>query len=305
MVPPRGSQEHVAVGNINIDVTLRVPRLPRPEENLRATEHWICLGGAASNYAIAVSRLGQKAILVARAGREAVALGLLEKLRRDGVDLSYVEVCDEPSGVVVVLLSQGPRGSFKSMVTFRGANEGLSASMLPDRGDVTHLASVVPELVFEACRRNRLCTYDPGGEAFRNPEGVARVSASVDYLFLNNRELEAVTGDRDPLSATTLVRDRLKMVVVKHGSGGAMLIDSGGLIARAEPPPTGAVDVTGAGDAFDAAFNSWLIWRGDPVEALRAGVAAGTAKVTRRGSSNMPYTEDVISLLGRVKLFRA
>jgi ribokinase len=301
MVPPRGSQEHVAVGNINIDITLRVPRLPRPEENLRALDHWISLGGAASNYAIAVSRLGQRALLVARAGREAVALGLLEKLRSNGVDLSYVEVCDEPSGVVVVLLSQGPQGSFKSMVTFRGANEGLNASMLPDRGDVTHLASVTPELVLEACRPGRLCTYDPGGEAFRDPEWVARASTSVDYLFLNTRELEAVTGDNDPLSAASLIKGRLKMVVVKHGSGGAALVDSGGLVARAEAPRVKPIDVTGAGDAFDAAFNAWLLWRRDPVEALRAGVAAGTAKVARRGSSNMPYLEDIAEILDRVK----
>jgi len=304
MVPPRNSQEHVAVGNINIDVTLRVPRLPRPEENIRAIEHWIGLGGAASNYAIAVSRLGQRVSLVARAGREAVALGLLERLKEAGVDLSHVEVSDEPSGIVVVLLPHSPRGSFRSMITFRGANEGLRASMIPERGDVIHLASVTPEIVGEACGSRRLCTYDPGGEAFRDPQGVSRASAGVDYLLLNAKELGALTGDSNPESATTLLEGRLKMVAVKHGRGGAVLVDRGGVLARAVPPPLGVVDVTGTGDAFDAAFNIWLLWRGDPLEALRAGVAAGAAKVARRGSSNMPRLEEVSELLGRVKMAR-
>ena len=300
MLPPRGTQEHVAVGNINIDISLRVPRIPGPDENVRAVDYWVGLGGAASNYSIAVARLGQRAVLVARAGREAVALGLLERLAGEGVDTGNVEVVDEPSGVVVVLLVAGE--GYRSMVTVRGANEGLRASMLPPGGDVVHLASVPPGLVREACRARRLCTYDPGGEAFRDPEGVAGAARSVDYLFLNSRELEALTGQREAEAATALAGGRLRAVIVKCGGGGAVIVDSSGIVASARPPRVPVVDVTGAGDAFNAAFNMWILWRADQLEALRAAVAAGAAKTARRGSSNMPRPGEVEVLIPRVEV---
>ncbi|MEB3852058.1 MAG: PfkB family carbohydrate kinase [Desulfurococcales archaeon] len=303
MVPPRLAQEHVAVGNINLDITVRVPRLPGPEENVKASEYWIGLGGAATNYAVATARLGQRARLVAVAGREAERLGLLDALRREGVDIGGVRVSGEPTGIVIVLLSPGRGEEARSMVTMRGANLLLEPSMVPEGGDVVHLASVRPGLVGEVCEGRALCTYDPGGESFHNPEGVASAAGMAHYLMLNLRELEAITGGGGVEAATSLVSGRLRLVVVKYGSGGAALVDASGVVAEARPPRLGRpVDVTGAGDAFDAAFNVWLLWRGDPLEALRAAVAAGAAKVGRRGSSNMPGPDEVASLAARVEV---
>ena len=300
MLPPRSSQEHVAVGNINIDISFRLDKLPGPEENVKAREHWVGLGGAASNYAIAAARLGQRSLLVARTGREAVALGLIDKLRSEGVDVSHVEVVDEPSGFVVVLLVTGAE-AYRSMITARGANAGLRPSMIPERGDVIHFASVAPKIVAGGCGGGRLCTYDPGGEVFSDPGGVLKALRGVDYLFINSSELRALLGDPDPGAATALVGGRLRLVVVKLGGGGAVLVDSAGIIEEAEPPHVEPVDVTGAGDAFDAAFNAWLLWTGDPSKALVAGVAAGAAKVSRRGSSNMPRAGEILSLMGKVR----
>ncbi len=303
MVPPRLAQEHIAVGNINLDISVRVPRLPGPDENVVATEYWIGLGGAATNYAVAVARLGQRSRLVAVAGHEAERLGLLDRLLEAGVDIGSVRISGKPTGIVIVLLSPAGGEEARSMVTMRGANLELDASTVPPGGDVVHLASVRPALVGRVCGGERLCTYDPGGVAFHDPEGVARAAGHSEYLMLNLRELEAVTGTRGVEAATTMLSGRLKMVVVKYGSGGAALVDAYGVLGEAEPPSTPSiVDVTGAGDAFDAAFNVWLLWKRDPLEALRAGVAAGAAKVARRGSSNMPGLKEVASIIGRVRL---
>jgi ribokinase len=292
-------QRHVVVGNINIDVTLVVPRLPGPDENVRATDFWVGLGGAAANYSIAVVKLGHEASLVARAGREAKALGLLELLKNSGVDTSHVKVVDEPAGVVVVILIPGV-GS-RSMITMRGANAALSADMIPEAaGDVLHLASVRPDIVVEAAENlgYELVTYDPGGEAFHNPKGVSEAASKVDILMLNNRELEAIAGGPVVDAALRLLRGRLKLLVVKYGKGGAVLIQRGGTTYyvnsfRIEEP----VDVTGAGDAFDAAFNVWLLETGDARKALEAAVAAGAAKTTKKGSSSMPSRDEVERLL--------
>lgn len=292
-------QRHVVVGNINLDVTLVVPRYPGPDENVRATDFWIGLGGAAANYAIAVANLGHDAALVARAGREARILGLLDVLRESGVDTSHVKVVDEPVGVVVIVMV--PEAGSRSMITMRGANAALSLDMIPaSAGDVLHLASVRPGLVVEAAETlgYDMVTYDPGGEAFQDPRGVAEAAAHVDIMMLSNRELEAVAGTPLIDAAMRLLRGRLRLLVVKHGRGGAALVERDGSIHyvntfRVEKP----VDVTGAGDAFDAAFNVWLLETGDARQALRAAVAAGAAKTVKRGSSSMPTRREVEELL--------
>lgn len=298
-VPRPTKQRHVVVGNINIDVTLVVPRLPGPDENVRATDFWVGLGGAAANYSIAVVKLGHEASLVARAGREAKALGLLELLEENGVDISRVKVVNEPAGVVVVIMIPGI-GS-RSMITMRGANAALSADMIPSAaGDVLHLASVKPEIVMEASEKlgYDIVSYDPGGEAFHNPKGVSEAASQVDILMLNNRELEAIAGGPVVDAALRLLKGRLKFLVVKYGKGGAVLIEKGGTTYyvssfRIEKP----VDVTGAGDAFDAAFNVWLLETGDARKALKAAVAAGAVKTTKKGSSSMPSRGEVEKLL--------
>ena len=303
MLLPGPTQTHVAVGNINLDITLRLPRLPRPEENLRATEFWVSLGGAATNYAIAVARLGHRVHLVARAGVEAERLGFLKELAEIGVDLTYLELTREPMGVVVVLLTGRGVEAKRTMVTMRGANEGLRGSMVPsDVGDVVHFGSTASQVIKEApISQGRLYTYDPGGEVFRDPEGVTGILKEVDLVFLNSMELEALTGTENPESASSLVAGKLKFVIVKLGGGGAVAVDSSGVSCKAPAPPIGEpVDVTGAGDAFDAAFNIWYYGTGDLEYSLRIGVAAGAAKTLRRGSSSMPTIEEVRSVLDKM-----
>jgi ribokinase len=292
-------QHHLAVGNINLDVTLVVPRLPGPDDNIFATESWIGLGGAASNYAVAVSRLGHKSTLVAVAGRDSESLGLLEQLRRAGVDTRYVRLDRSmDTGKVVVLLTPG---GYRAMVTIRGANSLLAGGHVPCCiGDHVHFASVKAGILEETLKRGddgRTTSFDPGGEALRDPDSVRKAASLVDTLLVNERELEAVAGDQGVEAAQSLLRGETRAVVVKHGRGGASIVTRD-LVAMQDPPPyLKPVDVTGAGDAFDAAFNIVFNERRDPIEALRWAVAAGSAKILRRGSSNMPSLGEVKSML--------
>lgn len=297
VLPEPGSQRHLAVGNINIDLSLAVPRLPGRDEIVYSEDAWISPGGAASNYAVAVASLGQRSYLRAVAGREAKALGVLEELSSRGVDVSLVDLVDEPSGFVVVLVERGE--SARAMVKVRGANRLLT---LEERhleafgGGHIHLASVDPRLVVEARRLCPECTisYDPGGEALARPDGVLEAVPRADWILINTIELRGLTGSSDPLSALRLIEAGGRLVVVKHGRGGATAVTSGSCIRVSRLPDVRVVDVTGAGDSFDAAFNIWLLAGAPLGEALRYAAAAGSAKVAKRGSSTMPSLGEVL-----------
>ena len=78
------------------------------------------------------------------------------------------------------------------------------------------------------------------------------IDVDADLTVVNRYELE-VLRRRDGIVAVTL------------GAEGAILLEDGEEVARAEPPPVDAVDGTAAGDAFTACLLvSWL-------EGLRAG----------------------------------
>lgn len=299
MVLPRSPrQTHVAVGNVNIDITLVLDRLPGPEDNVFASESWVVLGGAATNYSIAVARAGHRSLLVSRVGGDAARLGVLETLGNEGVDTSFVEVAgSEGTGMVVVLMVKPL--STRSMITYRGANEGVLEVKIPTVKGHYHLASVPPRLVARLRRElgeEASISYDPGGEAFRRPREVVDNSRYADWIFINTMEIRSITGSREPESAVDMVRGRTEFVVVKHGAGGASVVTRDHILSIDSPPKVDVVDVTGAGDAFDAWFNMALLSGMNLGEALKIGVAAGAAKVGKRGSSSMPLPSEVESV---------
>ncbi len=294
---------HLAVGHINVDIYMRVPRIPGTDESVKSLETYIGPGGAASNYSVAVARLGHRAILYACTGTHPLASLALEPLKAAGVDLSHVKVLEGMlPGIVVILVDETGE---RTMVSYKGANAALlEAGPSPElaaEADLLYFASTDPEVVSasgEAIDRARLAAYDPGSRAIVDPEGVRRVAGLVDMLFVNRRELHALTGSEDPSSARMLLGGRLSRVIVKYGARGVYLVEPGGLLFQEAYRPGPAVDTTGAGDAFAAAFNVYLLETGDPAVALRAGVAAAGIKVTRRGAQSSPTRSEVEDLVG-------
>ncbi|BAN90787.1 carbohydrate kinase family protein [Aeropyrum camini] len=303
VLPGPGVQTHIAVGNINLDISLSVDRLPGPEEVVFARDAWIGVGGAATNYAIAVAFLGQKPVLVAVAGREMERLGVVDMLKSRGVDVSRVRTVDRPSGVVVVMVVASD--SHRSMVSMRGANEELlkyiEEEPLEGAGGEchVHMASVPPQALDYAPRGCTL-SYDPGGEAFKRPKSLWNRLQRVDWMFINTSELRGMSGNGDLEAASRLLESGLRRLVLKHGRGGATVIERGLCLTLDRTPVLEPIDVTGAGDAFDAAFNIAVKAGWGIGGALRLAVAAGSAKVLKRGSSNMPTAAEVLAMLPRV-----
>lgn len=111
----------------------------------------------------------------------------------------------------------------------------------------------------------------------------------VDYLFLNERELEALLGG-DPNKAFDL---GVSLVVVKRGAAGAAAYSHDG--RRVDQPAfkAEAVDTTGSGAAFDAAFVVSALEGRDLEDCLRRANAAGALKAARKGARSAPMREEV------------
>ena len=290
----------ISVGNVNLDVSFTLDSYPGVGVNVVARGLWLGVGGAAVNYSACVAKLGHRVSVVSLVNPLMVKLGLLEELSRLGVDTSYVRVVDGDPNIAVIIMVPGE--SQRTIVSYRGVSRLLDASMIPNVGDHVHLASVPARILLDTRARigSKPLSYDPGGEASRDPASVRSAVRVADWVFVNEKELELLTGFRGFEGASRLLESGVGMVIVKRGSEGALVVTRSLRLSMRAPRIEKPVDVVGTGDAFDAAFNVYYLETNDPQIALRHAIAAGALKTMLRGSSNMPSRADVESLARRI-----
>ncbi len=297
--------KHLSTGRLNLDIILYVDRLPEVEDRVYGRDSYISIGGSATNYAIAVSRLGHQAVLAACTGIDPFSRVLVELLSSTGVDAS--RLCRTSGGPGTVVVLSLPDGKY-AMASHRGANRALTVEYILElynyeNPEIVHIAGLDPKDTLKLVEKineiskTTIISYDPGRKAVDKPGELVEAMGLVNHLFLNEREFNALNMKL----SKSLLKGRLDAVVVKMGSEGAVLITREE-ITKIEAYRVGrVVDTVGAGDVFDAAFNAYYLETNDYLEAVRAGVIAAGIKVTRHGSLGAPSRLEVDLILGKEK----
>lgn len=300
----------VVVGSINMDLVVRVPRLPRPGETLPAHDLQTIPGGKGANQAVAAARLGARVTMVGRLGDDAFGPRLRAGLESAGVSTEHVRVTDGcSSGVAVIAVEE--RGE-NAILLVAGANGRLTpddvraAEAVFQQADALLVQLEVPVETVEAAvilarRHGVRVVLDPAPA----PTGpLPKSLCEVDVLTPNQTEAEALTGiavinAAQAEHAARLLRDRgARNVVIKLGEQGALLCDLEGLTEAVPACRVQVVDTTAAGDAFTAALAVGLCEGRLLKEAVRLGCAAGTLATTRAGAQPaMPTRQEVERLL--------
>jgi ribokinase len=300
----------VVVGSINVDLVVRLPRLPRPGETLAADELHTIPGGKGANQAVAAARLGAAVRMIGRVGDDAFGPQLQGGLAAEGIDTEDVlATADCSSGVALINVEASGENA---IILVAGANGRLTPEDVVQRDEVVRQADLlllqlevppatVAAAVAVARRHGVRIVLDP---APAPAKGLPVAPADVDILTPNQTEAEALTGVRvDDLTQARIAAEALRClgarnVVLKLGAHGALLYDEQGQCEHVPTLAVDAVDTTAAGDAFTAALGV-AVAEGRPlVEAVRFACAAGTLAVTRFGAQPaMPGRDDVEQLL--------
>jgi ribokinase len=264
----------VVVGSVNLDLVARCERLPRAGETVSGATFSRVPGGKGANQAVACARLGADVTLVGAVGRDDFAEEALAGLREAGVALE-LERAGEPTGVALILVDAAGENE---IVVAPGANWTLGEVSVPQHEAVLcqlEVPDVAVASAWEACT----------GVFCLNAAPARPVGVDPDLTVVNPYELETLSR-RDGLVAVTL------------GAEGAVLLEDGEEIARAEPPPVEAVDGTAAGDAFTAGLLVSLLEGREPPDALRRACAAGALAASRFGAQpSLPTAAEVDGLL--------
>lgn len=298
------SLEVVAVGRANIDVLLKVERLPAKNEHLMCQQGHVSFGGSAANFAAQSARLGVKTGLVCCVGDDVYGQLYLRELSRIGVDTdSILVLADQPTGVFVIATAPNDE---RIIMVEPGANRFLEKHVLEEdylaRARTIHVAGGLPMTISKAAEiattEGMVLSLDPGKTA--ETIDYFSVLRHTDLLFVNEHELrEYFKVEPTESEVRGLAKTFPGVVIVKMGSEGAIASDGFEFCtSRAFDVPV--ADTTGAGDAFAAGFlTSWT--RLEKIEqALHMANAVAALKITKIGAQNgQPTLDEVAKLLNK------
>jgi sugar/nucleoside kinase (ribokinase family) len=208
-----------------------------------------------------------------------------------GVTPHLVGDADRETGRLIALID--PDGE-RSFLTDRGANEKLEARDIPDAliASASHIhlsgysffAPSPRAAVLDVMRQagDKPISVDPASAEFLREVGADNFLAwtkGASILFPNEEEAAVLAGSSDPETQCARLAARYPLVVVKRGAAGAEAAE-GARRWRVKARQVEAVDTTGAGDAFIAAFLSQRISGAEIQPALERAAAAGAAAST-------------------------
>ncbi|HYC24857.1 MAG TPA: PfkB family carbohydrate kinase [Roseiarcus sp.] len=278
----------LVVGDVMIDVIVR-PEGPLVAGADRRAKIVTRPGGSGANQAAWLARFGVEARFVGRVG-VAEHAAETESLREAGVEPHLRADESLQTGRLVALIdAEGER----SFLTDRGANDALVAGDIPDAllegADHVHISgycfvdprarSAAIDLMERANRRGVPKSIDPPSTEFLREIGPSNFLAwtrGADIAFPNEDEATALTGAADMRDYLARLCANYSLVVVKRGARGAAAA-KGAQRWRAVAPSVAAIDTTGAGDAFLAAFLAARLAGAPTEKCLQRANEAGAA----------------------------
>ncbi len=286
----------VVVGSLNMDMTVRTHRLPRPGETVLATSSVRSGGGKGANQALAAARAGgARTVLIGAVGADGDGDELIAALAADQVDVLGVQrLSDQHTGAALITVDAQAENT---IVVVAGANQHVAI----EAGHRTALRSAdillaqleVPQSVVLAAARQlrseaRLI-LNAAPSAPLDPE----LQPLVDLLVVNEHEAVDLAGEPELDAALTVLVGRFPAVLVTLGAEGARLLTAEGVDLHVRAPSVSPVDTVAAGDTFCGVLAAALAAGADERLAIETACAAASLATQRHGAqASIPSADE-------------
>jgi 2-dehydro-3-deoxygluconokinase len=292
---------------------------PSPGRLRHATSLSLSIGGAESNVAIGLTRLGVPASWVSVLGDDELGELVLHRLRAEGVDTSAVKrISERPTGLYLreevagrlrvyyyrsgsAAATLSPHAfeqsilqgaAFLHLTGITGALSTQCADFLQWAASSAHAAGV--RVSFDVNYRSRL--WEPSAAR----AATEALLPLVDLLFVGDEELGALWGWEPDVAMERLSKAGPDEVVVKLGARGCTALINGELLTSAGFPAR-QLDPIGAGDAFAAGYLAASLWGWAPDKRLRTANAMGAFCVQNLGDyEGLPSRRELDAFLEQI-----
>lgn len=301
----------IHVGNVVIDITLRVQNLPPKGGDVIVNGSLVTPGGA-FNVMVSAVRQGLSAVYGGILGIGPFGSLAATKLAQAGITVIAPPEPRSDTGFVICLIDATGERTF---VTTPGAETTLAphhlSAIVATASDIVYVSGY--SLLYPNSRdailgwlfdlsEEIMVVFDPGPLVDEIPiQAKSHLMNRANWVMCNAKEASSLTGIDDPeKSASQLVlMTTYKQIVVRDGSNGCILSMPGERPQRINGYYVHATDTNGAGDAHSGAFLAALINGASPFEAARWANAAAALAVTRNGPATSPTREEVAIWIGQ------
>lgn len=237
------------------------------------------MGGAESNFAIALRRLGTSVTWAGRVGNDSLGDMVLRELAAEAINTIAIRDATAPTGLMIkerrtadaVKVWYYRRGSAGS----RLCREDVPAEQIA-QAKLLHITGITPALSMTAAEAVRYavdCAQEAGTlvsfdlnyrAALWSPEEAGEIYRLIipkaDVVFAGDAEAALAVGDaKDPRELARRITEMgASQAVIKLGADGCVAIADGEPHAQ-QAIPIRAVDTVGAGDAFVAGYIAELL----------------------------------------------
>ena len=288
-------------GSLNIDHVYRVPHLVKPGETLGSHDYQMFVGGKGLNQSIALARAGADVCHVGCIGKDGDVLR--QVLEENGVNTSFIEQVDGPSGHAIIEVdSKGEN----SILLYGGANMKNNADSISQvfehisEGEFVLMQNEIngiPQIIEQGNKVKCQIVFNP---APMSTEVMNYPLQKVDYFILNQSEAEAMTGNDDPDEILRQLQRQFphSKTVLTLGPRGAIYKDVKHQIPI-DAIPTDALDTTGAGDTFTGYFLAEISQENNVHRALEIASKAASHCIQRAGAADsIPFRNELLPILG-------
>jgi len=282
------------VGSSSMDLVVTSEKRPGAGETVLGDRFETVPGGKGANQAVAAARLGAEVHMIGCVGDDHYGEIILNNFTENRVLVNNVKpVTDEKSGTAHIILAEGDN----SIVVVKGANDHITPSYVEEavhvlkEADIVLIQQEIPEetveYVSQYCHEHHI-------PLLLNPAPARKLSQTVidqaTYITPNEHEADVLFNGVSPAEA---LRQYPNKVFITEGKSGVRYFN-GEKEVLVPSYEVEAVDTTGAGDTFNAAFAVALAEKKSFEESLRFANRAASLSVTKFGAQGgMPMRGDV------------
>jgi 2-dehydro-3-deoxygluconokinase len=281
------------------------------------------IGGAESNVAVDLARLGLRTAWVSRLVDNPLGRRIASEIRAHGVDTSHlIWTQDGRVGTYFVEFGAPPR---PIRVWYDRADSAM-ARLSPEEIDwqvfgesrLVHLtgitvalsascSQVVSLLVDRAREAGVTVSFDVNYRAKLWPpelaaEALSPICGKTDILFVGSHDaarLFACQGPPEQMADQLRGMFGARIIALTKADGGSVCLDDNGIYSEGPYPAVAEVDRVGAGDAFASGFLFGYLEGKDPALCLRYARALSAIKYSMPGDLAITTREELESLVSR------
>jgi len=302
------SPKILVVGSINMDLCLRVPRVPLAGESLVCNDNYYNIhGGKGANQAVAAARLGADVTFTGKVGDDSSGKELAASLVNEGICTDHLSTdADSRSGLAIIILEETGENR---IIVYPESNMKLTPADVEKAFEHEYDAiitqfEVSEDVVIYACKKAKEKGIPVIVDAGPAQDFPIEEIKGVHILTPNETETLAMCdivvndiGSAGKASKILMERSNAQYIVIKAGSDGAYVYD-GEKTVQIESHKVTPIDTTAAGDAFTAAMTIEYLRNKDIKKAVQYGNAAGAATVMKLGAQpSLPMIKDVEDIL--------